>query len=140
MSVCFVLQKSRSVSFSKKKEFVCFWKKYTRNNYYSTNDASFLQVETNYDFWSAAQCVNPKCGFKPVSTETPCYGVQVSNPPGIISSTRIIYKRKRDFIIVCLCIIVCYGCMVVVTQRRHTNHSLVKVTPCHNYRKLVLRV
>ena len=26
---------------------------------YTTNDASFLQVETNYDFWSAAQYVNP---------------------------------------------------------------------------------
>ena len=25
----------------------------------TTNDASFLQVETNYDFWSAAQYVNP---------------------------------------------------------------------------------
>ena len=27
------------------------------------------------------------------------------------------------------------GCMIVVTQRRHTNHNLVKVTPCHNVKK-----
>ena len=32
---------------------------YTRNDHYSTNDSSFLQVEMKYDFWSAAQYVNP---------------------------------------------------------------------------------
>ena len=32
---------------------------YTRNAHYTTNDASFLQVENNYDFWSAAPYVNP---------------------------------------------------------------------------------
>ena len=26
---------------------------------YTTNDAFILQVETNYDFWSASQYVNP---------------------------------------------------------------------------------
>ena len=30
-----------------------------RNDHYTTNDASFLQVESNYDFWSAVQYVNP---------------------------------------------------------------------------------
>ena len=32
---------------------------YTLNDHYPTNDASFLQGETNYDFWCAAQYVNP---------------------------------------------------------------------------------
>ena len=31
---------------------------YTRNDHYITNNASFLQVETNYDFGSIAQCIN----------------------------------------------------------------------------------
>ena len=26
---------------------------------YTTNDASFVEVETNYDFWSASRYVNP---------------------------------------------------------------------------------
>ena len=32
---------------------------YTQNDHYTTNDASFLPVEKNYDFWSAALYVNP---------------------------------------------------------------------------------
>ena len=32
---------------------------YTRNDHYTTSDASFLQIEMSYDFWSAAQHVNP---------------------------------------------------------------------------------
>ena len=32
---------------------------YTRNDHYTINDAPFLQVETNCDFWSVAQYVNP---------------------------------------------------------------------------------
>ena len=27
------------------------------------------------------------------------------------------------------------GCIVVVTQRRYTNHHLVEVTPCHKAQK-----
>ena len=30
-----------------------------QNDHYTTKDASFVQVEVNYDFWSAAQYVNP---------------------------------------------------------------------------------